>query len=315
MQEVAERTYWILDKQVHQFGAYLRRISLPGFEKVPVYNVTSFFIEGLLKGSLSLRATSIAFNFLLALGPAVIFLLTLVPYIPVRDFKQELLEVMNEIIPTNSYIAIEGLINEIFKKRAGLQFFGFFVALFFSQKGISGLIKAFNATYHHVDIRSWYQQRFISMVLVAIMFLLFSLAIILLFISKMTIKNMVDAGMIEVNLTYYFIVTGRWIIITVLTFVSISFLYYLAPVRKSNWKFFSIGSVIATFLTLLASLGFSYFVNNFAPFDKIFGSIGALVALMLWMNFNAISLLAGFELNASIKNAKSDQVIDNSEAH
>jgi membrane protein len=88
-----------------------------------------------------------------------------------------------------------------------------------------------------------------------------------------------------------------------LTFSCISSLYYLAPLRKTNWRFFSAGSSLATVLTVAASVGFSYFVNNFAQFNKFFGSIGALVALMLWFNFNALTLLIGFELNASINNA------------
>lgn len=304
MQSASGRTYWILDKQVHKVGDQLRRKSFPGFRKVPVYDVFYFFFKGLTKGSLNTRASSIAFNFLLALGPATIFLLTLIPYLPVRDLRKEILEVLNEIIPTDSYIAIESLIDELFKKRGGLQIFGFFVALFFSQKGINGLIGAFNATYHHIEVRSWYKQRIISIFLVAILFLLVSLAIILLFFSKMAITNLAEAHIIEENFTYYLLLTGRWIIITVLTFLSISFLYYLAPVRRGDWKFFSSGSIFATVLTLLASVGFSYFVNNFAPFDKFFGSIGALIGLMLWMNFNAITLLAGFELNASIHNAR-----------
>ena len=88
-----------------------------------------------------------------------------------------------------------------------------------------------------------------------------------------------------------------------MTFLSISFLYYLAPMRKTKWRFITAGSTLATILTIVASLGFSYFVNHFAQFNKFFGSIGALIALMLWMNFNALTLLIGFELNASIHNA------------
>ncbi|NJK85947.1 MAG: YihY/virulence factor BrkB family protein [Bacteroidales bacterium] len=302
MESSSERTYLIFDKQVHGIGAYFRRVSFPGV-KVPVYDVITIFYKGLTKGSLSTRASSIAFNFLLALGPATIFLLTLIPYLPIKDLKNEILEIMNNVIPTNSYIAIEGLIDELFQKRSGLQMFGFLVALFFAQKGVNGLIGAFNATYHNIEIRSWYQQRIISVILVGILFLLVSLAIILMFFSKLAISKLVEYNLIEVDFTYYLLLTGRWLIIIVLTFISISFLYYLAPMRKTEWHFFSAGSIFATLLTLIASVGFSYFVNNFAHFNKFFGSIGALIALMLWMNFNALTLLAGFELNASINNA------------
>ena len=302
--ETTSKTYRLFNKQVHQFGFYLKRISLPGFNKVPIYDVFTFFFKGLLKGSLNTRASSIAFNFMLALGPAIIFLLSLIPYLPIKDFRSEILEILNEIIPKDSYIAFESLLDELFMKRGGMQIFGFLVALFFAQRGINSMIEAFNATYHTIETRPWLQRRVASILLVIILFLLVTLALFLLVFSKTGIRKLVDMEVIKVDFTYYLILTGRWIIITVLTFLSISFLYYLAPVRKINWRFFSAGSTLATLLTIVASLGFSYFVNNFAQFNKFFGSIGALVALMLWMNFNALTLLIGFELNASISNAR-----------
>ncbi len=298
-----QRTYKFFNKQVHKLGDYLRIMSFPGFDKIPIYDVFSFFFKGLIKGSFNTRATSVAFNFLLALGPAIIFLLSLIPYLPIKDFRQELLDILYDVIPQNSYIAIEALIDEIFMKRSGMQFFGLLVALFFAQKGINGMIEAFNATYHSIETRSWFQQRLISIVLVFIFFFLVTIAMFLLFFSKIAINKLVELEIIKIDFTYYLILIGRWIITVTLTFISISFLYYLAPVRKTKWKFFSAGSTLATLLTLTASLGFSYFVNNFAQFNRFFGSIGALIALMLWMNFNALTLLIGFELNASINNA------------
>lgn len=302
--ETAKRTYRFFNKQVHQLGVYLRRISLPGFNSVPIYDVFTFFFKGLSKGSLNTRASSIAFNFLLALGPAVIFFLALIPYLPIKDLKGEILEILNEIIPKDSYIAFESLLDELFMKRSGMPLFGFLVALFFAEKGISSLIEAFNATYHTIETRRWFQRQLVSVLLVFILFILVIMALSLQFFSKTGIKKLVDLHIIEVDFTYYMILTGRWIIITILTFLSISFLYYLAPARKSKWRFFSTGSTLATLLTIVASLGFTYFVNNFAQFNRFFGSISALVVLMLWLNFNALTLLIGFELNASIRNAR-----------
>jgi membrane protein len=194
-------------------------------------------------------------------------------------------------------------LNEIFHKRAGLPFFGFLVSLFFTQKGIHGMIEAFNASYHTKVIRSWYKQRMVAILLVFIYYFLVIFAVLLMFFNKSFIKQLVEMDIIKRDLTYYVLLSGRWVIIIALTFFCISFLYYLAPLRETKWKFYTAGSSLATMLVILASLGFSYFVNHFAQFNKFFGSIGALVALMLWINFNALSLLIGFELNASIKNA------------
>jgi membrane protein len=278
-----------------------KQIKFPGTKGLSAYEVISNFIRGLSKGSLNIRATSIAFHFLLALGPAIIFLLGLIPYLPIRNFQQGLMEILMEVIPKNSYAALEMLLQD---KHNGLQIFGFLVTLFFVQKGINGILEAFNATYHNMETRQWIDRRLISVGLFAILFVLVTLAAILLFFSNLGIKYLYVHGIIMDYGNYLLLQLGKWIVILTLTFLAISFLYFLAPARKTRWKFFTPGSILATLLSIITSIGFSYFVNHFAPFNKFFGSIGTLIAVMLWMNFNALALLAGFELNASIRNAR-----------
>lgn len=291
-----------VNKRIHSITLWLRKVTLPGFDRVAIYDVVEFFIKGLKKGSLNTRAASIAFNFLLALGPAFIFFLTLLPYLPINNFQHALYSVLNELLPENSFIAIESLLNEIFIKHTGLPIFGLLTSLFFAQKGIHGMTEAFNATYHTIETRTWYRQRVVSIALVFIFYLLVIIAIVLFFVTKLLLDRLVDAEILNFD-TYLLLVVGKWILLVGLTFFSISFLYYLAPSRRTVWRFFSAGSTLATLLTIIASLGFTYFMNNFAQLNKFFGSIGAVVAMMLWMNFNALTLLIGFELNASIKNA------------
>ena len=288
-EQPTERTYPIFNRQIHRFGARLKRMSFPGFEGVAVYDATWFFIKGLQKGSLNTRASSISFNFLLALGPGVVFFLALLPYLPIQNFKQDLFGALNQIMPKNSYIAVESLLNEIFQKHVGLPFFGLLVSLFFAQKGIYGIIEAFNASYH-----------------VFIFYLFVTIAFLLMFFNRNLMERLQKIGVIHSSLTLYILMIGKWLILILLTFSCISVLYFMAPQRKTKWKFFSPGSIIATFLTLLASLGFSYFVNNFAQFNKFFGSIGTLMAMMLWINFNSLTLLIGFELNASLHHANKE---------
>lgn len=278
-----------------------KQIKFPGTKGLSAHEVISYFVRGLSKGSLNIRATSIAFHFLLALGPAIIFLLGLIPYLPIRNFQQGLMEILMEVIPKNSYAALEMLLQD---KHNGLQIFGFLVTLFFVQKGINGILEAFNATYHTMVTRRWIDRRLIAVGLFAILFVLVTLAAILLFFSNLGIKYLYMHGIIMDYGNYLLLQLGKWIIILTLTFLAISFLYYLAPSRKTRWRFFTPGSILATLLSIITSIGFSYFVNHFAPFNRFFGSIGTLIAVMLWMNFNALALLAGFELNASIRNAR-----------
>lgn len=298
------RTYKIFNRQIHKLGNHCRRIRFPGSKGLTIYEVISLFLKGLSKGSLNIRATSIAFHFLLALGPAIIFLLGMIPYMPVQNFQEGILEILVDIIPQNSYIALESLVVEIFQQHHGLQIFGFLVTLFFIQKGLNGIIEAFNGTYHVLDTRPWMERRLISVGLFIILFILVTLAAILLFFSNLGIKYLFAQEIIKAYATYILLLLGKWLIVLALTFIAISFLYYLAPSRKTRWRFFTPGSIVATLLSIITSIGFSYFVNHFAPFNRFYGSIGTLIALMLWMNFNALALLAGFELNVSIKNAR-----------
>ncbi|MBN1416193.1 MAG: YihY/virulence factor BrkB family protein [Bacteroidales bacterium] len=299
-----KRTYYFFNKQVHRLGDYFHRMPFPGSNGVPIYDVFTFFFKGLSKGALNIRASAIAFNFLLALGPGIIFVLTLIPFLPIRNFQQELMEILYDVIPENSYIAIESLLDEIFRKHASLQIFGFLVTVLFAHKGLTGVVDAFNATYHTVETRPWMESRLVSLALVFILFILVSFSALLLLFSKLGIRLLFEAGIIKAYVVVILLQTGKWIIIFCLTFFAISFLYYFAPARKTKWRFFSPGSLMATFLCIIASLVFSYFVNHFAPFNRFYGSIGTLIAMMLWMNFSALSLLIGFELNASIKNAR-----------
>jgi membrane protein len=283
---------------------FFNKITFPGFESVPLLYVVEFFFKGLKKGALTTRASAIAFNFLLAMGPAIIFLLTIIPYLPVENFKNDFFVIMHDIMPNSVFSYFENIFAELSLKKSGLPLFGFATAMFFATKGISSMIGAFNATYHTLETRPFFERTVVALFLVIIFFTLLFISVILIFFSKSAISFLADHSIIKTGLLLYLIVIGKWILVIGLTFLAISFLYFLAPQRKTKWKFISVGSSLATLLTLSSVLIFSYFINNFANLNQFFGSIGALIALMLWLNFIALSLLIGFELNASIKNAE-----------
>lgn len=297
-------TFKAFEQPVTRFKSYCRHKPFPGAREVSLYDVFNLFFKGLNKGSLNIRATSIAFHFMLALGPALVFFLTLIPYLPISNLETQLMEIVYDVIPENSYIALESLVASLFTARRGLQIFGFLVTLFFVQKGLSGIIQAFHTTYHTIESRTWLERRLVSLLLFAIFFFLASASILLMFLSHVYINHLYVAGIIKLNANNILIVAGRWLIMATITFLGISSMYFFAPARKTKWKFFSPGSIFATVFSLGTSVIFSYFINHFAPFDDLFGSIGTLIAVMLWLNFNSLVLLAGFELNVSINNAR-----------
>jgi len=278
------------------------RISLPGFEEITFREVIQFFWRGLQKGSLSTRAASISFQFLLAAIPGLGFFLTLIPYIPIDHFQEGLNSMLVGIMPNAAYNTLQYAIEDVFTKRLGLQFFGFLTAMFFATNGISAVIKAFNATYHTIETRTWFEQKYISVFLVLILSILITAAIGLIVFTRSILELMLELGIIKRYLTFILLNFGKWIIVFTLIFLAISFLYYFAPSRKTKWSLFSPGSVMASMLTVLASIGFSLFINAFGRFDQLYGSIGTLMVILIWVNFNSIALLIGFELNASIAN-------------
>lgn len=302
--EIDEKKFRFFNTTINRIIQIVQNVSLPGFEKVPIYDVILFFVKGFQKGALVTRASAIAFNLIIAILPSTIFLFTLIPFLPFPNFQTELLLLFDNILPENAFMLVEAtLVDVITQKSHGLLFFMFLATIIFSTNGVHALISAFNVSLHTFDTHSWLAQRVVSLIFVFILVSLLGTATFLILFSKMAINYLAELEIFQRNITYVFINLGKWLIILALIFFAISFLYYLSPAKRTKWKFFSAGSSLATVLFVLSSLGFSAFVNNFGQFNKLYGSIGTLIVILLWLYFNSISLLIGFELNVSIKMA------------
>ncbi|MBI4931151.1 MAG: YihY/virulence factor BrkB family protein [Bacteroidetes bacterium] len=281
-----------------------KRIIIPGFEKIPLYDVAGFFWKGITKGSLPMRASAVAFSLFLAIFPSIIFLFTLIPYIPIANFQEQLLGLFASVMPHNAYEATKDTIMDIVtNQRGGLLSIGFISAMYFSTNGFNALITAFNTSYHDIETRKPIHQRLVSVLLVVISTVLIVIAIGLIIFSEIAIHKIFTHG----EFVYHLIRFGRWIILFCLFFCLISFMYYLGPSQKVRWKFISAGSTMSTLLMVITSSGFAYYVDHFGKYNKLYGSIGTLIVILLWIYFNALVLLVGFELNASIKQAKHKQ--------
>lgn len=291
--------------------AWAKKVSMPGFDNAPIYYVVKFFLSGAKNGYLATRASSIAFNFALAIFPTMLFIFTLIPFIPVENLQVELLKLIQDFLPKNAYMYFEStFISVVTVKKLGVFTFGAFASLIFSTNAVHALIQAFNNTYHTIDTRNWTAIRIISTFLVFMIFTLIASSVLLITFGQFILAKLVELQILEMNITYYLIAFGKWIIIIALFFFSISFLYYFAPAKKEQWKFISAGSTLATILALLSSLGFSYFVNNFGQYNKLYGSIGTIMVVLLWLYLNSFALILGFELNASINNAQLENTND-----
>jgi membrane protein len=282
-----------------------RRISIIGFQGVPIYDVLKFFFRGIVKGSITTRASAVSFDFFVAIFPTIIFIFTLIPYIPVQNFQDQLLNLIEGIIPSIAFELIETTLVEVVTQKSwGLLSFGFLAAFFFSHNGISALIDAFNATFHTIETRSFVNKHLVAFLLTFLLPTLVTIAVILVIFGQWLLTLLVDNNVLALNFTFYLIVIIRWVIVIGLFFFSISFLYYLAPAKRTKFRFISAGSIMATMMIMVTSLVFSFYVNRFGQYNALYGSIGSLLALMFWLYFNAIGLIVGFELNASISSAR-----------
>ena len=278
-----------------------------GFEGLSVYDVTIFFWKGLMEGAITTRASSLAFNFFLAFFPAIIFLFTLIPYIPIEGFQETLMDLLASVLPPSTNEITTKTIDDIVNNpRGGLLSIGFVLALYFATNGVNSLIEAFNSSFHIRESRSLLYQKYLSLVITLILTIMLILTISLLIIGKGYLEHLLPIEVIsQENLHWYSF--SKLILVGLMLFFGVSLLFHLAPAKRKKWKTFTPGTILSTIFIIITSLLFSYYINNFSQYNQIYGSIGTLIIILLWIYFNAIILLTGFELNASILNASKNK--------
>jgi len=289
---------------LNPFTNFTKKIKPIGFSGLSVFDVTIFFWKGLIEGAITTRASSLAFNFFLAFFPSIIVFFTLIPYIPVNGIQETLIELLTVVLPPSTNEATFNTLDDIINNpRSGLLSAGFILALYFSTNGINSLIEAFNTSYHIRETRPLIQQRLLSLGLTLVLSGILITAMGLIIFAKIAVNYLTEYELI----TQYagdLILYGKWLTILLILFIGTSILFHLGPSVKSQWKIFTPGSILATLGIVITSIGFNYYINNFSQYNKLYGSIGTLMIILIWMYFNSIILLTGFELNASISNAK-----------
>ncbi len=289
-------------KFYRNFITWSKNYILPGFNPLPLYNVLAFFAHEVQQRTLFNRASSLAFHFMLAFFPATIFLFTLIPYIPVHNFQEQLLNILATILPYNAYLTFKATIVDLVKHQNGkLLSVGFLSALYFATNGISNLMQAFNRSSLVIEKRTWMKRRWIAIVLTLVISISLLIAITIMTLGESIIgvlQHHIDS---KGHFWIYVIKFSRWIIVTAIFFIAISLLYRYGPANKQKWEFLSTGAIIATILAVTSSIGFTYYIDNFSSYNSVYGSIGTLIILMLWLYLNSTILLIGFELNASIE--------------
>ena len=281
-----------------------KRWHLPGFEGVPVYDVIQFFRSQVRREGLTERASAIAYNFIMSIPPSLLFLFTLIPNLPFvsrRSIKFQLHSLILDMIPAREYNGqvIKFVDTFIDGTRIGLLSFGLLLSLFFASSGMMGIMRSFNKKYKGFETRKRLHMRGTALKLTVLIFGLVFAYLILLIMQGALLKLIIASSAIRTVIFY-----TRWILIILLVFFAIGFIFRYAPAVEKRWKFASPGTILTTSLSLLASLGFSAYVNNFGRYNALYGSIGTIMVVMALIFINSLALLIGFELNVSIHSLK-----------
>ncbi|HXB92006.1 MAG TPA: YihY/virulence factor BrkB family protein [Puia sp.] len=286
-----------------------RKIILPGFQGTPLFEITRFFAHQVKKVGLIDRARSIAFSFLTAIPAATIFICTLIPYLPVsQQIERQLLLITHDITPNqNTYLLVRQFLEDFLDKpRVGLLSFGFLLTLFYSSNAMIGIMRSFNKSLIYNTRRNPLQTRWMAIKLTTLVLFMVIGSFIILVTQAELLRNILKGMHIRNNdhSIRWLFRTIRWVVIIPLFYFAIACIYKYGPAVDKRWKLFSPGTLLATFLTILTTLAFSYWVNRFGNYNKVYGSIGTVMILILLIYFNSLVLLIGYELNVSIHHLK-----------
>ncbi|MBK5213735.1 MAG: YihY/virulence factor BrkB family protein [Flavobacteriaceae bacterium] len=280
-----------------------KRIKLPGLGDFSLYHLLDIYVTGILKGSFSPRASSIAYSFFLALFPFLLLLLNLIPYIPIEGFQTRFLIFMEALLPEQTTQFFYPIIADIaVNPRAGLISFVFFLSIFLSTNGVNAIFSAFEYSFHVTMNRNFFRQYFVALVVSIFLALLLLTSVGVILYGEYIIHDLQSRAYIDNDL--FWISFFQFLVFVVMIYVVIATLYYFGTKEGRSSSFFSIGAVTTTVLFLLTTYFFGVYINNFSNYNELYGSIGALLILMLYIWINANLLLLGFELNVSIKRLK-----------
>jgi len=295
---------------ISQILDFCKRKSLPGFSGVSIYNVISFVYNEAMKedNDIVTRSNSIAFNFFLSLFPLIIFLFTLLPLFPIAaDYVAIFRESTEGFFPKQAHEYLFSVIDGVASiQRKGLLSVGFIFAIVFSSSGMVTLMYGFHKSYEGVfKKRSYIKNRLVAIALTILVAALFMVSMFLIIFGTPLLDLMIK----KLNIgSHSFIVVNffSWFLVVSFIYTGITLIYRYGSAMRKRITWINTGATLATMLSIMSSLAFSFFINSFGRYNEIYGSIGALIVLLLWIQINVFIILVGFEFNASIAVNRAD---------
>lgn len=279
-----------------------------GERRIPLILFLQILFKKLNNDDINVRAKSITYDFFLSIFPGIIFLFTLIPYIPVANLDKNILAAISGFLPANIYASVETTLTDIINiPRGGLLSFGFLFAFYAANNGIISVINTFNHCYRTSDDRKFFQKLGVSISILFLLFLVVVGGIVISWFLKLVYTN-IEQGFNVSQFQLFFLAFLRLFVMFFLIIMSISVLYFIAPSIHKRWKFFSLGSVSAAILCFIVTLGFGFYIEHFNSYNKVYGSIGALIGFLLLIFINILMLLVGFQINAALEIAHKEHI-------
>ena len=280
----------------------LKKIKFSFLEGYSLYDLLELYIVGIVKGAFSYRAGSIAFSFFMALFPFALFILNLIPYIPLENFQIDFMGFIENSVPPTTYEAVESILHDIMNNSyKSLLSSGFLLSIFLMTNGVFAIVGGFESSYHITISRSFVRQYLVALALSVLLSLF-----IILSVAGFVI---LEVFMYKFEISSTFISWGQNIFMLLTVLLTTSFLYKFGAKETKNVSFVSIGSVFTTILYILTSYLFGVYVLKFARYNELYGSIGTLLVVMFYIWINCMILLLGFELNLAISKLKSKKQV------
>lgn len=281
------------------------RLVLPGFGGMSLAATARLFLQELRNIRLSERSAAVTYSFLLAIPPSLLFFCSLVPYLPLKGVQETLLSSLRVISPNdNSYNRLAAVVTDFLQnERRDILSFGILLTLFFSSNGMMGLMRSFDRQTKVYVHRSGLRRRWTAIKLTVLL-----LVVALVSVAAVVLQStFINEWLLRVLGTVWVVKLFSLLLLLGLVFVVISSLYTYGPSLTHRFPFVSPGSVLATVLCVGLSAGFFFAVNNVIQYNKVYGSIGTLIAFMVWVWLNVMVILVGFELNVSILIGKTER--------
>lgn len=286
---------------------FFKRIKLPGLEGLSLYDLLELYIIGIAKGALTSRASAIAFSFFMAIFPFLLFVLIIIPYVPIDDFKVEFLVFLESFLPPNtSDFFFQNIFENIDQtQRGGLLSSVFILSIGLMANGVNAVFSAFESSYHEQLTRNVFKQYLYALGIALILAFLLIITIVVLgyfqlYVVQGLFTALEDRGYQVASQGVFWTDVVKYLFFVLMVYLGTATLYYFGTKEGKHSKFFSIGALFTTLLIILTSYFFGIYIENFGQYNKLYGSIGALLILMIYLWLNSNILLLGYELNASL---------------